>query len=197
MRILSKHSLAVVSVSAIAALLTSSCDISCEGGSWENLPQVSCDAPTGGASLVSPAAYGLPASAVVTYGRSCLDTGGGCTNQPTVRLETAAGPSGRAFNLEIDLPAAEGPATHTLPVMRPDPYVGVGAYIADGSLGATSLRLVSGTVTVETSSASELRLSFELELELPSTMERFSITGGTAAVSGCAVHPSRVCVGGD
>ena len=61
---------------------------------------------------------------------------------------------------------------------------------------ATSLRVVSGTIAVETSSLTDLRLTFDLELESP-TMERFSITGGTAAVSGCAVHEQRTCVGGD
>ena len=41
-----------------------------------------------------------------------------------------------------------------------------------GILSAWNLEIVSGTVDVETSTASELRLSFELELALPSTMGR-------------------------
>jgi len=196
MQLLSRHSLAVVSLSSIAALVTSSCDISCEGGSWEDVPQVACEAATGSATLTSPAAYGLPASGSVTSGRSCLDGGGGCTTQPAIRLETAAGAAGYAFTLWIDLPPSQSPATYILPLTEPNPYVGVGAYLVASGSGMR-LRLVSGTIAVETSSPSELHVSFDLELELPATKERFSIAGGTAMVTGCATHPSRICVGGD
>jgi hypothetical protein len=186
----------VVGLSSVAALVASSCDISCEGGSWENRPLVACEAATGSATLAAPDAYGLATVALVTGGQSCLDTTGACTKQPIVRLETNGGSGGFAFFLTIELPASQGPATHTLPVTRPNPYVGVSAYIRYDT-GTVSFRVVSGTVTVETSSPTDLRVTFDLELELLTTAERFSITGGAATVSGCSIQQQRTCIGGD
>jgi hypothetical protein len=131
-----------------------------------------------------------------------MGSDGSCAARPGVGLGTWFSRGSYGLGLSIDLPAKQGTASYSLPMPLVGPYASASAdlYYSEESSGQitwTNLQVVSGTVAVERSSLSELRISFALELELPSTMERFSITGGTATVGDCSVEETRVCVGGD
>jgi hypothetical protein len=191
-----------VALAWILAVVGSGCDDNCDGGTWL-VGTTSVCAATGGATVTSPASYGLPATVPVADGHSCMGGGGGdvCWDYPFVRLAQPFGRGQNGIELSIRLPIMGGSATYTFPTAWTVPYfsvtAGLNSMSGSGSLSAWNLEVVSGTVDVETSTASELRLSFQLELALPSTMETFAITGGVAVVSGCHVEENRVCAKGD
>ena len=191
-----------VALASIVAVVGSGCDDNCAGGTWLVGRTAVC-AATGSATVTSPASYGLPATVPVVDGHTCMGMGGGggCWDYPFVRLAQPFGRGQNGIELSIRLPSMEGGATYTFPTAWTVPYFSVSAGLnsmsGSGALSAWNLEVVSGTIEVETSTPSELRLSFELELELPSTMETFAITGGVAIVSGCRLEEKRVCVKGD
>jgi len=199
MKVFHRHFLLTVLLSSLIAMVGSSCDISCEGGSWQKTAKVVCGA-TGSATLTSPARFGLPATLSEANGRSCMDASGGCSIGPEVGLGKSFGTGEYGFGLNIVLPTIQGSASYTLPSPPGEPYVLVSASLGSaisGTISGTGLHVVSGTIAVAESNPSELRISFEMELELPATLERFSITGGAVTAGGCSIEQPRVCVGVD
>jgi hypothetical protein len=167
-----------LSLSPLAAMLTSSCDISCEGGSWEKTSDENCEV-TGTATLAWPQRFGLPTTLTVTDATSCSGDAYG-------------------FKLYIETLHTDGVQTYAMPT---EPF---GSIVVEAALVSQNnpymwLRVVSGTITVDRSLArKELHVAFDLELVMPSTDERFLVTGGTAYADKCSPANQRmVCVGGD
>jgi hypothetical protein len=186
------HPLIAVSLLAITSVVGYSCDMSCDGGSWQNTWRMECKA-TGSATLSAPAKYSLPKTIPVVEARSCMDTNNACSNEPEVYLSTSFTYDTYGISLVIYLPPIEGVATYTLPMPPVEPYAKVDFSIQTMESGIP-LELVSGIIDVE--SSSQLHVSFTLEFEQPSTMEKFSLAG-TAEARGCSSKKSKVCIGGD
>jgi hypothetical protein len=182
-----------LSLSPLAAMLTSSCDISCEGGSWEKTSDENCEV-TGTATLAWPQRFGLPTTLTVTDAGACVYSG--CT--PHVDLATSCSGDAYGFKLYIETLHTDGVQTYAMPT---EPF---GSIVVEAALVSQNnpymwLRVVSGTITVDRSLArKELHVAFDLELVMPSTDERFLVTGGTAYADKCSPANQRmVCVGGD
>src|SRR5215831_18014565 len=94
------------------------CDMSCDGGQWENQPSVMCT-PAGTATISAPASLALPASVSLGRGASCLDAAGRCTLQPFLSFESGTTSTTAGFSLLIRVPATDGPASYALPLVRP------------------------------------------------------------------------------
>ncbi len=189
------------SLCLIVAVAGSGCDENCDGGIWQVGTTAVCTSATGGATVTSPANYGLPATVPVVEGHSCIDAVGNCSDYPAVHLANAFGRGQYGIELFVRLPAMEGSASYTIPAAWRVPYfsviAGLNSMEASGTLHGLNLEVVAGTIDVEISTPGELRLSFELELELLSSMETFALTGGVAMVSGCHLTETRVCVKGN
>jgi hypothetical protein len=186
----------------VGAGASAGCDMSCDGGQWEDQPRVMCT-PTGTAAIGAPASLALPASTSVVRGATCLDTAGGCTEWPFVSFESDATSTIAGISLEIRVPAADGPASYTLPVVRPPsgpaPAVLVLAdYRAAGDNGLfRAFTVTSGQITVDRSTTQELRVSFSLTLHLADSGEVVTVDGSNDVVGSCHVGTVSVCVGGD
>jgi len=176
------------------------CNISCEGGSWQDQPYVMC-AAQGTATISAPASLGLPASASLVRGTTCLDTARTCTEQPTLFFEAVASSGRTIASVEIHVPAATGPASYTLPLVRPAsgpaPDVSATVYYFPEGGGAEAFTVVSGTIDVPVSTPDELRASFSFMLRLPSTGDLVTVDGADDDVAPCHVVTRSVCVGGD
>ena len=163
--------------------------------SWQELPQVQCRV-IGTATLASPARLALPTTVPVERGYTCLAADNTCSQNPTFNLGTTYSAGGNQFVLTITLPQVEGAATYTLPWSSTTPGLAIDAALVT-PVSWPALTVVSGTIAVDRSSPEGLHASFALELELSTTGERFSLTGGTVDLSGCHVGSIDVCTGGD
>jgi len=188
-------------LSLVGAGAGAGCDMSCDGGHWQDEPSVMCT-PAGTAVIGAPASLGLPASTSLVQGASCLDKTGGCTQEPSLDFESDATPTAGGFSLEIHLPATGGPASYTLPLVRPPtrpaPDVRVSAYYhAAPDAAFRPFTVTSGQITVERSTLQELRASFSLTLQLADTGEVVTVDGANDVVGSCHVGTVSVCIGGD
>jgi hypothetical protein len=162
---------------------------------WQELPQVQCRV-IGTATLASPARLALPTTVPVERGNTCLATDNTCSENPSFYLGTVHLADGNQFVLTITVPQMKGAATYTLPLSSPVSGLTIDAALVT-PVSWPALTVVSGTIAVDSASPEGLHATFALELELSTTGERFSLSGGTVDLSGCHVGSQDVCVGGD
>jgi hypothetical protein len=182
-------------LSLLALVATTGCGDDCDH--WRKGTEPVCDNVTGGANITAPAQYALPAIVSVVDGHSCIDAAGGCSDYPIVHLANTIGRGQYGIELTLRLPFTEGAATYTFPTAWTVNYFNLNAELngidSSGMPSGQNLEWVAGTINVEASSAAELRLTFDLELQLPSG-EAFSVTSGAVTVNDCYVKETLFCV---
>jgi hypothetical protein len=184
----------VLVFSLVAASIGSGCDKSCDGGTWGNTYYPVCTANVGGVELNAPVQYGLPATLPVSA-HNILDISG-----PGFDIHWDSR-EGTIFGVNVSLPRTEYATTYPLPL--PDSsdvpvllYVRALVSVAKET-SSRELNLVSGSITVALSSREELRASFEMDFEEPTTGEHFMLSNGNTDVSGCHMEAQYSCIGGD
>jgi hypothetical protein len=189
-----RFSTAAVGLS-LSAIAPAGCGSDCADYGQASEPV--CDNLMGSANVTAPAVYALPATVPLVDGHTCLDVGGRCTDYPVVHLMNTVGRGQFGIEITLRLPAVEGSATYTYPSAWTVNYFNLNAELNamsdTGTPSGQNLEWVGGTINVEASSAAELRLTFDLELQSPSA-EVFSITAAAVTVNGCHVKTTMFCV---
>jgi hypothetical protein len=155
---------------------------------------VSCPSQVGTATLAVPAGF-LTITTTSVGGASCLAIDGTCSIQPTLLVFAAHDqtpsdqprPDTYAVAIVATLPVFEGSATFVLPFSGPNSVLITGQVDLDMTgFHLLPLSPLSATIAVEGLSRSGFRASFDIQVET-ADHQVFSVTGGTAEISGCHV----------
>jgi hypothetical protein len=125
------------------------------------------------------------------YGHSCMDLNGDCKGDAFLSygIFTDSDPF-LEFSLHLSLPAGATPA-YDLPTSGPEIEASLCPH-GDPSYQCTALSVVGGRIVVEQNTERALQASFAMTLETPAH-ERYSLSGGSAKISGCRVDSQTTC----
>jgi hypothetical protein len=177
----------------LAAIGLSACDFL--GNCHPATTQPLCVAHGGSAKVDAPVGLGLAASGHPFDGDSCLASDGACSVAPHFKIDSDPQSNGHALWIAVELPIAEGAATHALPPSAGSP-LRVTATLKTSATETVTVAVQSGAIAVD-SSKEHLIATFDMQLETPDH-QRLSVTDGQVSISGCSVfHQDAFCQSGD
>lgn len=175
---------------SMAAMLVSGCWNVCDSGQYHTVFECR---QSGTVEVTITPPLQLSSTPEVIYVATCHGIGG-CQEPPWFAVGNSyRGPGDEVLDVSVELPAGVAAGTITLPSPDVSVMANLRRIAQDPPDVVRTLNVVSGTITVESSTELRFAATFEIVLETEDG-QRVSLTQGRASADDCKLR--EVCSGG-